>query len=633
MNLEKIKKLEDDLNEIFKRNKLKEFVKEINSKIKNLKSGKEKENNLFEEVGNFLQKEELKNDLNHFIGDLNNMLFLAEPFIGHILISIRRNIISSKSLSEIAYIGLRGNYPTLTMGTSSFFSIKNKKVEDLKETNTQNIMFIYLHEVYHYLHRHIFMNMEVIRDKGLLSACNRAMDLAINEKLYKELNFHPKEAYMLSSLKEEIKAIKETLEKMGIDLSKEKELKNIFEMKIENFKDFVYYLQIMEALTSFNIKNKLKNKENREKMEKLLGTPEDSPNCEKQNGDKNKDTSDGDGDGENEGEGNNSQKKKSKGKSSSNSDESENDDDSDGDEDGDIENQIKKRINKNKKEMEDENEREEDENENEGEGKSKPKKSSLKNSLKRFEDQKNQTLDDFIKQALENGQSEEAIKEEILRQIILSAEQNAQKRGRGLDAGMYGELIEWANKKPMMSYKTYINKIARKISSENVKTMRRPNRRLFHIRGDIKGKSLKLTENELLVMIDTSGSMSAVELSNTLSELKAISKRNQIDVRIIVFDAAVNDDFYINDKKGKKPIEMKGRGGTCIQPAINYIYEKTDKKDRKYYKHAFIFTDGEAESSLDFSKIFYNLNFILTRGKDLSVSNIRPGKDKVFQLK
>jgi predicted metal-dependent peptidase len=121
-------------------------------------------------------------------------------------------------------------------------------------------------------------------------------------------------------------------------------------------------------------------------------------------------------------------------------------------------------------------------------------------------------------------------------------------------------------------------------------TWRRPNRRYISS-GIYLPSGVSETVGELVIAIDTSGSIGGRELSQFLGEVAAIAKSVKPQaVRLLYWDTEVcADEYYLQDQlddivKSTKPA---GGGGTMVECVPDYLREKQIKPQA-----AIILTDG-----------------------------------------
>ena len=111
-------------------------------------------------------------------------------------------------------------------------------------------------------------------------------------------------------------------------------------------------------------------------------------------------------------------------------------------------------------------------------------------------------------------------------------------------------------------------------------TLKRPSKRY----GTTPGIKIK-RKQKLLIAVDTSGSIAVNELALFFGEINHIWRQSS-EIMIVECDAAIQKKY---DYKGTLPATIKGGGGTCFDPPINY-------GNTTYHPDAIIyFTDGYAD--------------------------------------
>lgn len=232
-----------------------------------------------------------------------------------------------------------------------------------------------------------------------------------------------------------------------------------------------------------------------------------------------------------------------------------------------------------------------------------------------FEDRKNKdkniTLDDFCKNALMTG-----------------LEYHLEK-GRGLlPAGLVEEIRTLAM--PPIPWDVELAKWFDLFfpSIEKKRSYARPSRRQSttpniprpsYYRPDLSDKSRTFG-----VVVDTSGSMASKEIGMALGSIASYSESKDVyAARVIFCDANAYDAGYMcpSDIAGK--VEVYGRGGTVLQPAIDLLEKAEDfPKDGPIL----IITDGKIEDNL---KVKYEHAFLIPRGGHLPFK----ARGKVFYFK
>jgi predicted metal-dependent peptidase len=102
------------------------------------------------------------------------------------------------------------------------------------------------------------------------------------------------------------------------------------------------------------------------------------------------------------------------------------------------------------------------------------------------------------------------------------------------------------------------------------------------------------------VIIDTSGSMQRDELGKALGAIVAYSQAQSVkQVRLVYCDAQPYDEGFVAIDSLASRVQVRGRGGTVLQPAVNLLQSRTDfPKDSPIL----IITDGVCESDLQVAR-------------------------------
>ena len=125
------------------------------------------------------------------------------------------------------------------------------------------------------------------------------------------------------------------------------------------------------------------------------------------------------------------------------------------------------------------------------------------------------------------------------------------------------------------------------------------------------------------VVIDTSGSMSAKMIGMALGSIASYATAKDVPfVRVVFCDARTYDAGYLSPEDIAGMVEVKGRGGTRLQPAIDLLERAKDfPKDGTIL----IITDGMIEDNL---KIRNEHAFLLPEGRRLPFK----ARGKVFRF-
>lgn len=126
------------------------------------------------------------------------------------------------------------------------------------------------------------------------------------------------------------------------------------------------------------------------------------------------------------------------------------------------------------------------------------------------------------------------------------------------------------------------------------------------------------------VIIDTSGSMSAKEIGMALGSIASYAIAKEVPFARVVFcDADAYDAGYLAPEDIAGRVEVKGRGGTILQPGIDLLEHAPDfPKDGPIL----IITDGYIEDRL---AVRHDHAFLIPEGRSLPFR----AKGEVFYYK
>lgn len=163
--------------------------------------------------------------------------------------------------------------------------------------------------------------------------------------------------------------------------------------------------------------------------------------------------------------------------------------------------------------------------------------------------------------------------------------------GRAISSGEWGtipsalrELI-MADEPPTYNYKTAIRRFKRSVvDSGSMLTRMKPNRRYGY---DQMGRKNSYISN-LLLVCDTSGSMSNDDISKFCGFVNGFFSCGMASIDCIQFDTVVYDDTLTPIHKKLKCLTTESRGGTVIDDICEYVSHRSKKK----YNGVIIFTDG-----------------------------------------
>ncbi len=170
-------------------------------------------------------------------------------------------------------------------------------------------------------------------------------------------------------------------------------------------------------------------------------------------------------------------------------------------------------------------------------------------------------------------------------QRMAGAALQAQQAGKlgGALARLVGELLQ--PKLPWrMLLARYMNQVARDDYS-----YARPSRR----EGDMIMPSLRSSQANIVVVLDTSGSISSMELSEFLAEINTLKAQLRASITLHACDTVLSQDgpwIFEAWEEFKLPQEFHGGGGTDFRPVFDWINLHGKSPDMLLY-----FTDAKGE--------------------------------------
>lgn len=174
--------------------------------------------------------------------------------------------------------------------------------------------------------------------------------------------------------------------------------------------------------------------------------------------------------------------------------------------------------------------------------------------------------------------------DEMARQAIEDAVENAKVRSWGNMSGGGLDSLKELIKPAQLPWKTLLRRFLSAFVYDHgphiENTWSRRNRRGYPLPGN------RRLNNKIVIAVDTSGSIGTDELNAFFAEIEKIVKDTG-QIHLVQCDTQIVDvrDRY---KRGDyKRIELKGRGGTIVQPVFDYMKENGFMKYPVVY-----FTDG-----------------------------------------
>jgi predicted metal-dependent peptidase len=199
------------------------------------------------------------------------------------------------------------------------------------------------------------------------------------------------------------------------------------------------------------------------------------------------------------------------------------------------------------------------------------KKINIKNGAGGKEGEQQQTLDDH--DIWKDGNGNEDFQHQVIKNAIRKTLENTKDYGH-LPSGVIAELQK-ALRHETMNWRAILQRFLHKATIINyLPTRKRPNRRygLFYDGNKVECKL------DLLVAVDTSGSISDGDLALFFSEIEKI-KALGMKVLIVECDAAIQKVYPFKTT----PKIVCGRGGTDFKPIFKYAAERKPKPNSIIY--------------------------------------------------
>lgn len=123
-------------------------------------------------------------------------------------------------------------------------------------------------------------------------------------------------------------------------------------------------------------------------------------------------------------------------------------------------------------------------------------------------------------------------------------------------------------------------------------SFRRPHRGQYHLNRMWEPSIEKNGVGHIVIAIDTSGSMSNRELEHALAECNAVSEEFMPEMITVIYaDSKVQKVEEYEAGNVIERLNIKGRGGTRVRPAIDYAEENIPRVDRFIYITDMEFSD------------------------------------------
>ena len=211
-----------------------------------------------------------------------------------------------------------------------------------------------------------------------------------------------------------------------------------------------------------------------------------------------------------------------------------------------------------------------------------------------------QTLDDHSRMEnneVQNGSFDEDLAKDITKKMIDKAVETTTNTSPGAVPSNIEEYIKLYRTKTEVNWKKEIKKVIGSKRLDRIRTFKKRNRRQPD-RVELKGVK-KEYSHDVLVVFDSSGSVSSKDQMILLNEIKSICEAAKSDVTLIQVDTEACEPEKI--KKNTTIFSRKKSGGTFLTPALHKAKERKVK-----FETLVVCTDGYLMDE-DF-KSFYDIS-------------------------
>lgn len=166
--------------------------------------------------------------------------------------------------------------------------------------------------------------------------------------------------------------------------------------------------------------------------------------------------------------------------------------------------------------------------------------------------------------------------EDLAKSITEKIVKDAVSQSRGNLPGDIENILAMWRRKPVISWKKELKKILSSKKGYRVSTIKRRDRRFPH-RSDLRGKRWEKDQHEIVVGIDTSGSMDDSDILGGLVEILEVAKVNKSPLKIIQIDTNIKSIEVFDEKN--KFFKRRGYGGTYMGAIVPFIEDQNLKPD------------------------------------------------------
>jgi len=165
--------------------------------------------------------------------------------------------------------------------------------------------------------------------------------------------------------------------------------------------------------------------------------------------------------------------------------------------------------------------------------------------------------------------------EELASEMMEKILDQAMEKSRGNAPANIEEMMKLWKRAPKISWKKVLKKFVSSKKGSNVSTIKKRNRRVRTL--GVKGTKVHYDIPEIIVGIDTSGSMSNEEILAGLVEINEVCKLTNSNMKLVQIDTEIKGLEEFDPKK--KDFKRRGCGGTYMGAMAAFLNEKKIKHD------------------------------------------------------
>jgi predicted metal-dependent peptidase len=139
--------------------------------------------------------------------------------------------------------------------------------------------------------------------------------------------------------------------------------------------------------------------------------------------------------------------------------------------------------------------------------------------------------------------------------------------GRGSEAGGFASLVPAATGRPVVQWVAKLRRFLGAEAARTEPTYCRPCRRHPEMAGLVPGREAKPSNPRLMIVLDTSGSMTDALLGEVQREIRAMLP--YCEAWLVQVDTKVQEVRRLDLSETVRPLQVLGRGGTDFRPALS----------------------------------------------------------------